>query len=177
MATSKLTGRLKDMAFSRSNKQIISIEVNEDFREEFDTLAGYDLDIEIKKHSKKRSLNANALLWHCLADIATAIKSDKWTVYLQMLKRYGTFTYICVKPTAVEAFKQMWRECEEIGEVTINNQKAVQLLCYFGSSTYDSHDFSVLLDGVISEMKEMGLTTPADEELERVIEAWEKNGK
>ena len=96
-----------------------------------------------------------------------------------MLKRYGTYTYICVKPKAVEAVKKQWREVEELGTVNINGQESVQLLCYFGSSTMNSHDFSILLDGVKSEMKELGLPTP-DRDIERVLKQMEekerKNG-
>lgn len=131
------------------------------------------LDVEIKKHREKRSLNANALFWSCLNKIASAMRTDNWSVYLLMLKRYGQYTYICVKPDAVEGVKKQWRECEEIGDININGQKAVQLLCYYGSSTYNTQEFSVLLDGVISEMKELGLPTPEDEELERTLEQWE----
>lgn len=132
------------------------------------------LDVEVKKHRDKRSLNANALLWSCINKIASAMRTDNWSVYLLMLKRYGQYTYICVKPDAVEGVKKQWRECEELGEIDINGQKAVQLLCYYGSSTYNTQEFSVLLDGVISEMKEMGLTTPEEEKLERALELWEK---
>lgn len=138
-------------------------------------LFGQDRDklFDITEHREKRSRDANALLWACLGEIAGALRSDKWTVYLQMLKRYGKYTYICVKPKVVEAVKKQWRESEEIGRVNINGQEAVQMLCYFGSSTYDSKEFSILLDGVISEMKEMGLETPADRELKRAIKQME----
>ena len=129
---------------------------------------------DITEHKEKRSRDANALLWACLGEIAGAIRSDKWSVYLQMLKRYGRYTYICVKPYVVEAVKKQWRECEEIGTIDIDGQEAVQMLCYFGSSTYNSKEFSVLLDGVISEMKELGLDTPADRELKRAIQQLEK---
>lgn len=132
------------------------------------------LSIRAVKYRERRSLDANALLWVCLGSIAESLRSDKWDVYLQMLKRYGKFTYICVKPNVVEAVKSQWRECEVIGNVNINGQEAVQMLCYFGSSTYDTKEFSVLLDGVISEMKEMGLETPASEDMRRALEQWEK---
>lgn len=125
---------------------------------------------DIVPHKEKRSVNANALLWKMLGEIATALRTDKWSVYLMMLKRYGTFTYICVKPKAVEAVKKQWRECEVIGDITINGDPAVQMLCHYGSSTMNTKEFSVLLDGVISEMKEMGLETPADRDLQRAIE-------
>lgn len=142
-------------------------------------LFGQDRDklFDITEHKEKRSRDANALLWACLGELASALRSDKWTVYLQMLKRYGTYTYICVKPKAVEAVKKQWRECEEIGTINIDGQEAVQMLCYFGSSTYNSKEFSVLLDGVISEMKEMGLDTPADRELNRAIKQMEEQNE
>jgi hypothetical protein len=74
----------------------------------------------------------------------------------------------------VDAMKLQWRECEVIGEIDINGTKAVQMLCYFGSSTLDTKEFSVLLDGVISEMKEIGLETPTSQDMKRVFEQWEK---
>lgn len=136
-----------------------------------------DKVFEIKEHKEKRSNNANKLLWDCLGDIAVALRADKWDVYLMMLKRYGKYTYICAKPNAVEDIKKQWRECEEIGEIDINGQKAVQLLCYFGSSKYNTKEFSVLLDGVISEMKEMGLETPMSEDMQRALKQLERSQK
>jgi len=140
-----------------------------------DDISGGDtLDISAVRHRNKRSKNANALLWECLGRIASTLRTDKWSVYLQMLKRYGEYTYVCVKPKAVEMLKRQWRECEEIGTIDINGQAAVQMLCYYGSSTYDTKQFSVLLDGVISEMKEMGLDTPTSEQMKQALDAWEK---
>lgn len=135
------------------------------------------LSIEAKKHREKRSLDANALLWACIGDIAKAMTppADKWDVYLDMLKNYGKYTYICVKPNVVEAMKAQWRECEVLGEVDINGQKAVQMLCYFGSSTLNTQEFSVLLDGVITEMKNMGLQTPTSKEMRLALESVERN--
>lgn len=132
------------------------------------------LDIVVKKHKKKRSLDANGMLWACIGQIASALRSDKWEVYLRMLKRYGQYTYICVKPHMVDAMKSQWRECEVVGEVDINGQKAIQMLVYFGSSTYNTQEFSVLLDGVISEMKEIGLQPPPTREMQEALKQWEK---
>lgn len=131
-------------------------------------------EYEIKEHRGKRSLNANNLMWQCLGEMAVELQADKWDLYLLMLKRYGKFTYILVKPNMVDAVKRQWRETEEIGEIDINGQKSVQLLCYFGSSTLDSKEFSVLLSGVISEMAEMGLDTPSDKKLNEALKQWEK---
>jgi len=135
------------------------------------------LRIEAKKYRNRRSLDANALLWKMIGEIASMLRADKWDIYLQMLKRYGKYTYIVVKPNVVEAVKKQWREIEEIGEVNVNGVKAVQLLCYFGSSTLDTKEFSILLDGVISEAKELGIETLAPEELERMKEQLKNYGE
>lgn len=134
------------------------------------------LSIEAKKYREKRSVDANGMLWACIGEIAKASTPplDKWDVYLLMLKRYGQFTYICVKPNAVEAMKNQWRECEVVGEIDINGKKAVQLLCYFGSSTYNTKEFSELLEGVVYEMRQMELQPPPSKEMRRALEEWEK---
>lgn len=172
------TGRLtqQEIFYSRQSKcTLLPLVIDGDVTQEAADLIGQTLDIKVVKHRKKRSKDANAMLWACLGELASALRADKWDVYLQMLKRYGKFTYICVKPGVVEAVKAQWRECEEIGEIDINGSKAVQLLCYFGSSTYDTKEFSVLLDGVISEMLEIGITPPPGKHIKEALEQWEKS--
>lgn len=132
---------------------------------------------DICEHKEKRSLDANGMLWSCLQDIAVALHTDKWSVYLMMLKRYGKFSYVIVHPSAVEAMKKQWRELEEVGEVDVNGSKGIQLLCYYGSSTYNTKEFSVLLDEVISEMKEMGLTPPPTKDMQILIDAMREKEK
>lgn len=130
------------------------------------------LRIEVKQYRNRRSLDANAYLWVLLQKMAEVLRTDKWSLYLQMLKQYGKFTYIVVKPNAVEAVKKQWRECEEIGEIDINGTKAVQMLCYYGSSTYDTKEMSVLIDGVVSECQELGIETLPPNELRIMKERW-----
>ena len=55
-----MIGRLIDISIGLNRKQRITVEVNRDFREDFDRLKDFDLDIEIKKHREKRSNSANA---------------------------------------------------------------------------------------------------------------------
>ena len=148
-------------------------------------LEGKLLDIEMKVHREHRSRDANALLWACIGEITKALqkeerykKTDKWEVYLKLLKRYGKFTYIVAKPEAVDAVKKQWRETEVVGEIDIHGTKGIQMLCYFGSSTYDTAEMSALLDGTVSELEEMGLQRPASADIRRAMEEWERrNGQ
>jgi hypothetical protein len=170
--TGKLTNVTRDILSGKLN---ITFQIDTTPIDEINDLAKIeDLDITAKKHRKKRSLDANALLWHCIGQMSSVLLADKWQVYLLMLKRYGKYTYIVAKENAVDAVKLQWRESEVVGDIDINGQKAVQMLCYFGSSTYDTKEFSHLLEGVISEMTEMGITPPTSEEMRRSLELWER---
>lgn len=121
------------------------------------TAKGKQLTAEIKQTRKKRSLDANAMLWAILGEMAVVLRADKDELYLIMLERYGVFTHIVVKPNLIERIKSEWRTVRELGEVTVNGKTGIQLQCFFGSSRYNSMEFSVLLDGVISEAKELGI--------------------
>lgn len=166
-----MRGRLKDLSRDYiSGKARLTLEVDGTLPE----IPEGDLDITIKRWKERRSLDANALLWHCIGEIANAVGETNWKTYLSLLKDYGQFTYICVHPQAVEAVKRQWREVEELGEISINGTNAVQLLCYYGSSTYNTAEFSRLLDGTMEEMRQLGLQTPADEQIDRSLKEWER---
>ena len=134
--------------------------------------AGKQYIADLKEKRNRRSLDANAYLWVLLEKVAVAVNSDKDRVYLDMLSRYGVFTHMVVKPAVVERVKQEWRTVRELGEVTVNGQTGVQLQCYFGSSTYDTKEMSRLIDGVVSECRELGIETATPEELARIKETW-----
>jgi hypothetical protein len=133
---------------------------------------GKTLAVEIKQYRQKRSLDANAYLWVLLQKIAEAVNSSKDEVYLQMLERYGVFTHIVVKPHMVDKVRQEWRTVRELGEVTVNGKTGMQLQCFFGSSTYNTKEMSVLIDGVVSECKELGIETMTPDELAGLKNEW-----
>lgn len=133
---------------------------------------GKQLDVEVKVHRNRRSLNSNAYLWILLQKIAEALKTDKDAVYLLMLERYGQFTHIIVKPQVVDKIIAEWRTVRNLGEVTLNGQKGVQLQCYFGSSSYTTKEMATLIDGVVSECKELGIETLPEDEIKRMSEEW-----
>ena len=49
---------------------------------------GRDVEMSFNVIRKARSIDANALMWHCISRIATALNTDKWEVYKLMLARY-----------------------------------------------------------------------------------------
>ena len=128
-----------------------------------------DLRVKIQPWKESRSDRANRLLWACIGEIAKATRTDKWDVYLDALKHYGKYTYVCVRPDAVEALKKQWRECEVLGDININGDRATQVLCYYGSHLYDTEEMAYLIDGVMQEMRNIDLPVPLTEKDKAVL--------
>ena len=53
----------------------------------------------------------------------------------------------------------------------------IDLLCFIGSSEYNTKEFSVLLDGVVQDMEEIHLAPPPSGDVKRALERWENRGK
>ena len=169
----KFRGKLKTIHKDLlSNNYIVSFEMEEGSLEQADKINGKELIIKAEPFKELHSAEANRLLWECIGQLAKKHGVDKWEMYLQELKKYGQFTYTCLKPEAVDAFRENWRESEIIGELEINGQKAIQILCYFGCSTYSTSEMAILIDGVIQDMVDSGLDRPTSKELKRALEQW-----
>ena len=125
-------------------------------------------DVEIKVHREKRSLNANSYCWKLCTEIASAINSDKDSVYLLMLKRYGVSDLVAMlnKINIEDYFKYY--------DVESRTEKYTWYKIYKGSSKYDTKEMSVLLNGIVSECKEMGIPTKEDLEINSLIDEWKK---
>lgn len=135
------------------------------------------LEFEIKQYRSKRSNQANALLWLLMDKISRKLATSKDEVYLDMLDRYGVFTHVVVKKQYVERVKREWRTVRELGEIEVNGKPGVQLQCFFGSSTYNTLEFSQLLNGVVSECKELGIETATPNEIAEMMALYEQKGE
>ncbi len=171
----ELKGNIKDITRNMDNSYNITFTVHGDYIFHLlDEFKDKLLSIVVKLFRNKRSLDANAALWLLLGEMAARLNTSKDELYLEVLDRYGVFTFIAVKPAVVERVKREWRTVRELGEVTVNGQTGIQLQCFFGSSTYDSREFSVLLNGVIEEAKEMGIYLISDSDRDLMLREWRK---
>lgn len=173
-----MRGRLVDLAFSRTRKQRITIEIDGDFRDCFDLLNGEELDIEIKKHRKKRSLSANAYAWVLIDKIADVLQQDKETVYRQAIQQIGGVSEIvCVKNQAVAQLCRGWKH-NGIGWSTDTMPSKIpgctNVILYYGSSVYDTKQMSNLLEYLVQEAKELGIETDTPEQISRYKEQWNR---
>ena len=141
------------------------------------TLNNYQLEqvykyIEELKHPKeikKLGLNANNYMWQLIQKIADKIGSTKEEVYLEAIRDKGQFEIVPVKNEAVEQFIKCWSKnglgnvCEIKGESKINGY--TNIICYFGSSTYDTKQFSYLCDYIVEQAKELEIETLTTNEI------------
>jgi hypothetical protein len=170
----QIKAKLNDIGRAESGRYLISLEMIEGNIGEFEKYKDKELAVDLKQWRNKRSLNANALLWACIGQIAEAIPAaDKWDIYIRLLRRYGQFCYVEMPAEALPRFKEIYRECEVVGSRYTDGGDILNVLCYYGSSTYNTKEFSLLLDGVIEEMREMELETPTSADVQAALDLWE----
>lgn len=133
----------------------------------------------IEPYKKKRSLDANGYLWVVLRQMAEKLKTTDKEIYREMIRRVGQVTILPVKDEAIETFVKRWEangdgwQVDVIGECR-NTKGYSNLRCYYGSSVYDTKEFSILLDEVITEAKELGIDTATPDEIERMKQQYER---
>lgn len=85
-----MNGKLKDWSFSRTGESVLTITTRESCKKLWDALGDQEITFSIKRRVIPRSLNANNYAWSLIEKLAVAVKSDKDSVYEEMLRRYGT---------------------------------------------------------------------------------------
>lgn len=125
---------------------------------------------EIKEHKEKRSLTANAYAWSLIGKIADAMRTSKDEVYLTMLKRYGQSDMVSVLSSIdVSGYFKYY---EPISTATLQGKEFTHYRIYKGSSEYDTREMAVLIDGIISEAKDLEIETLPETEVKRLKEMW-----
>ena len=126
---------------------------------------------DINEHRLKRSLNANAYLWVLIGKIADVVRADKEEIYLLMLKRYGQREMVSVR--ADLDVRGFFKYYELAGESSLNGKVFKHYCIFKGSSEFDSREMSILIDGVVSECKELDIETLPPHELMKLKNLWE----
>ena len=130
------------------------------------------LNIELKKYRKRRSLNSNNYAWELITQIANIVGNSKEEVYLEMLKRYGQSQMISV--LAEIDVSKILRYYEEAGQSILNGKTFKHYKVYTGSSEMDTKQMAILIDGIVSEAKELGIETMPPNELKALKESWKQ---
>ena len=143
--------------FVYEDKKILTVEL------------GKNEEIQVKR--KKRSKNANAYFWELLQQLCFELNLDVIQEYKKRVKDLGIFRQWEVDNKNVDTFIKIWEEkglawfceiVEEIGDKTIIN-------AYYGSSSYNSKQMSVLIDNLVQDCNTVGIQTISNDEIQTLI--------
>lgn len=141
-----------------------------------ETIAGISdgkvYDVLIRPHRKRRSLDANGYLWVLLDALSSKLGVPKVELYRQLIRDVGGVSeVVCVQQKAAQKLKEGW-ERNGLGWLTETMPSkipgCVNVILYYGSSTYDTAQMSRLLHLVVEECKWQGIDTLTPEEQSRL---------
>ena len=173
-----MKARLIDMTIGMNRKQRITVELDEDFRERYDTLKDAELEVTIKKFRKKRSLDANSYMWVLLDKLAAALRTTKEELYIGYIRQYGMYKDFTLTEDEAKTFKVVW-EAFGTGWPTEQTDYApdgehVVIRAYYGSSRYDTKRMSRLIDSIVQDCKDLGIETENEEYIDSLLKSWER---
>lgn len=138
------------------------------------------LNIEMKKWYKKRSLDANSYCWVICDLIAKELSKNgittKEEIYRDAILQVGTFEPFIVQEKTFENFKRIW-EKQGLGflvQEVSRKDKCVKVNCYYGSSTYDSKEMSLLIEILVQLAKSLNIETKSRAEIDSLLKEWDK---
>lgn len=177
-----LTGKIKIISIDyETNKPKIELLLNE--RECADLLVDLkddNLYIKIDKIRNKRSLDANSYMWVLCDKIAKTLCKDgiittKEDVYKDGITQIGSFEPFIVQEKSFDKFKRIW-EKQGLGFIVqevSKKDKCVRVNCYYGSSTYDTKEMSLLIELLVELAKSLDIETKSEKEIESLLASWE----
>lgn len=161
----------------KTGKVRITLITDKGILRDIDCLLDKVLNCTLKLFRKKRSLDANAYFWVLCGKLAAKTKQNKSDVYKQLIKEIGdNFEIVPIRNDAVETWCKNWQskgegwQCDTLGESKLEGY--TNICCYYGSSTYDTEQMSVLIDSVVFDCKEQGIETMTPDELAEMKARW-----
>lgn len=147
-----------------------------------DITPGGNYDITVKKHRKKRSINANGYLWALIQKIAEKLNKSDIDVYREEIRHGTAFYRLEIEETAIHDFVRTWA-ARGVGWIVMLEGAAVDRYgdeipgrytyrAYYGSSVYDSKQMADLLDRVIQDAAALDIETATPREIAEMKAAW-----
>lgn len=173
-----MKSRIVDFSVSLSGKQRITLELDGDFREQYEKLKDTEVDFSVKKWRYKRSVEANAYAWVLISKIAASKRITKTEVYRHAIREIGGVSdIISIKKAAVKRLQEQWSangigwQVEDIGSKIAG---WTNVILYYGSSTYDTKQMADLIDSLIQDAHALGIETKSPEEIESLTKEYSR---
>lgn len=176
----QLTGAVNDIGIDFETKKAkITLLVNErECLNSIQKLKDDKLSIEIKKQRNRRSLDANSYCWVLCDKIAKELSKEsvvtKEQVYKDAILQIGRFEPVIVTEVAYDNFKRIW-ENQGLGflvQEVSHKDKCMRINCYYGSSTYDTKEMSLLINLLVELAKQYDIETKTEAEINSLLDSW-----
>lgn len=133
-------------------------------------------DMEVKQHRERRSLDANAYAWVLIDKLAKATNTPKNAVYWTAIREIGgNAETVCVKQEAADKLCAAWTK-NGLGwlaeKLPSKLPGCINVVLYYGSSTFDTAQMARFIDGIIQDCKAVGVETLPPDKLEAMLEGW-----
>lgn len=170
-----MNGHLSDVARRMSGEWVVSFTLTTDPRKELEGLQETDLDITVKKHRNKRSLDANAYFHVLVNKIAEKTNESDAAVKKRLVQEYGTLArdeednVVGIKlPISVDVDKLI-EYTRWFDRRTENGHVFNCYLVLKPTHEMNSKEMARVIDGTVSEAKELGIETLTPAELEAMM--------
>lgn len=163
-----MKARLSNLTFNLDGDSVLSISTKEDCRGLWDNLHDTDVEVVIKKHREGRGLSQNGMYWTYLSQLARKLGLSNAAMHNTLLRKYGwpekyddEIVYIMLPDTEEAEKKAIEADTYHLRPTGLTKPgKGGPYRAYMlmrGSSTYNTEEFSRLLDGLLEECREMGI--------------------
>ena len=156
-----------------TGKYNLTFELDEGNISETDNINGKKLRVLAKPYRQKRSLTSNGYAWHLMQEIAEKTGVPKDEVYKECLQKYSrAFAHMIVHPEVIPRLAEDYRVVVDLGDVLVNGKVGHQVQIYFGSSSFDTKEMSVFLDGMISECRDLKIDVIPQSDIDKLNAEW-----
>ena len=171
-----MIGRLIDMTVGLNGRQRVTLELVGDFREKYEKLKDGKVDFSVKKHYGQRSDRANRYFHALVNKLAIANGTSDEEVKFALNVKYGTVetepdgtVMAAILPATADPTRyHKYPVCYKVAEVNGTLCKFYKF--YKHTSVLNSLEMAHLLEGTISDCKELGIDTDTPEMLARYKE-------
>ena len=135
-------------------------------------------DYDITKAKRRRSLDANALAWKLIHDIAGEVGIPPEEVYRDAVRNIGGVSdVICIQEKAKDSFIRVFTAGHlgrQVEEMPSKLDGCVTLVCTYGSSDYSVQQMSQFIDNLLQDCAALGIDTPEEQRINSLLEEWDK---
>lgn len=132
---------------------------------------------EVKEYKEKRSLDANAYAWVLLEKLQDRLHIPKEDIYRDLIRNIGSYEVVPIKNEALSKFKQAWSK-NGLGWITDTTKSKLEgytnVIAYYGSSIYNTKEMSRFIELIIQECEQLHIETRSKEEIDSLLESWDK---